>query len=91
MEGRSKREASRDRKAAEPAAVPQLTGHTMTDHITVFDAPTRLIGHTVTLDIDDASGFTLFGKVRTDETIGLTSNPLSSMVLKPRRVTLNIV
>ena len=79
------------RLGASDGDIIQLTGHTMTDHITVFDAPTRLIGHTVTLDIDDASGFTLFGKVRTDETIGLTSNPLSSMVLKPRRVTLNIV
>ncbi len=71
--------------------VIQLTGHTMTDHIAVFDAPTRLIGHTITLDIDDASGFTLFGRVRTDEVVGLIDHPLSAMVLKPRRVTLNIV
>ena len=55
-------------KAAGP--VKQLTGRTMTDHIAVFDGPARLVGETVTLDVTDASGFTLYGDVRTGETVG---------------------
>ncbi len=52
--------------------VEQLTGRTMHDHIVVFDAPERLIGATVTIDITEASPFTLFGTVRTAE--GITSS-----------------
>src|SRR5690349_18033759 len=37
--------------------VKQLTGRTMTDHIAVFDGPDRLIGQTVTVDVEDASAF----------------------------------
>ena len=48
-------------------ASPQLTGHTMTDHICVFDGPPRLVGETVTVDVTDASGFTLYGDVRVTE------------------------
>lgn len=40
----------------------QLTGRTMTDHIVVFDGPGRLIGQTITIEIEDATPFTLFGK-----------------------------
>jgi tRNA-2-methylthio-N6-dimethylallyladenosine synthase len=40
----------------------QLTGRTLTDHIVVFDGPQRLIGQTVSVTIEDASSFTLFGK-----------------------------
>lgn len=52
--------------------VRQLTGHTMTDHICVFDGHDRLVGETVTLDIVDAGGFTLFGRMRTNEVVGGT-------------------
>src|SRR5687768_13634288 len=44
--------------------VRQLIGRTMTDHIAVFDSPERLIGQTVTVDVADASAFTLYGTVR---------------------------
>ena len=45
----------------------QLTGRTMTDHITVFDGNPRLTGNLVRLKIEDATAFTLFGKVLTTE------------------------
>lgn len=45
--------------------VRQLVGRSMTDHIVVFDGNDRLVGETVTVDIDDASPFTLYGSVRT--------------------------
>jgi tRNA-2-methylthio-N6-dimethylallyladenosine synthase len=48
----------------------QLTGRTMTDHITVFDGNERLVGHTVKVLVEDATAFTLFGKVVTDEVPG---------------------
>jgi hypothetical protein len=62
----------------------------MTDHIVVFDAPDRLTGRTVTVDVDDASGFTLFGRVRTEELIGVTGEAVS-MPPHPRRVSLDVV
>lgn len=49
----------------------QLTGHTMTDHIVVFDGNERLIGQTVAVEVDDASAFTLFGRVATGEQVGV--------------------
>jgi tRNA-2-methylthio-N6-dimethylallyladenosine synthase len=52
------------------APVKQLTGRSMTDHIVVFDGPDRLIGQTVRVTVDDASPFTLYGEVLTDEVIG---------------------
>jgi hypothetical protein len=42
----------------------------MTDHIVVFDGNPRLIGQTIDVQIKEASPFTLFGTVQTDETIG---------------------
>ncbi|HEV3436651.1 MAG TPA: tRNA (N6-isopentenyl adenosine(37)-C2)-methylthiotransferase MiaB [Gemmata sp.] len=51
--------------------VRQLTGRSMTDHIVVFDGPDRLIGQTVQLLVNDASPFTLYGTVLTDEVIGV--------------------
>jgi tRNA-2-methylthio-N6-dimethylallyladenosine synthase len=50
--------------------VMQLTGRSMADHIVVFDGTERLIGHTVRVAIDDASPFTLYGNVLTDEVVG---------------------
>lgn len=40
----------------------QLTGRTDTDHIVVFDGPTRLVGEFVRVYIEDASPYTLFGR-----------------------------
>ena len=53
-----------------PGPLRQLLGRTMTDHIAVFDAPDRLVGEIVTVDVTDASGFTLYGEVRVDSTVG---------------------
>jgi tRNA-2-methylthio-N6-dimethylallyladenosine synthase len=43
----------------------------MTDHIVVFEGNERLIGQNVSVMIDDASAFTLFGTVATQEQIGV--------------------
>jgi tRNA-2-methylthio-N6-dimethylallyladenosine synthase len=68
VEGPSKRGvASRDR---EGTAAYQLTGRAMTDHIVVFDGTERLTGCTVRVHIDDASSFTLYGRVLTGEHVG---------------------
>jgi tRNA-2-methylthio-N6-dimethylallyladenosine synthase len=76
-----------ERVAAGP--VRQLTGRTMTDHIAVFDAPERVVGQTLTVDIDDASGFTLYGRARTDEVVGVTGE--AAPPPRPRRVGLHVV
>ncbi len=49
----------------------QLTGRSMSDHIVVFDGNRRLIGRTVSVDIVEATSFTLFGNVVTAEQIGV--------------------
>ncbi|MBI3824084.1 MAG: tRNA (N6-isopentenyl adenosine(37)-C2)-methylthiotransferase MiaB [Planctomycetes bacterium] len=49
----------------------QLTGRTRTDHIVVFDGNPRLAGQTMEIDIDDATSFTLYGKVVTGEQIAV--------------------
>jgi tRNA-2-methylthio-N6-dimethylallyladenosine synthase len=89
VEGRSKR----DQRSHHDAEMPQLTGRTMTDHIVVFDAPVRLTGRTVTVDIADASGFTLFGRVRAEELVGepAVSTAGSAPPPRPRRVSLEVV
>lgn len=77
--------------------VRQLTGRTMTDHITVFEGTDRLIGQTVTVDIHDASAFTLYGTVRTQQTIGGTGilgdemAPTAVAQAPSRRIGLNLV
>lgn len=48
----------------------QLTGRTMTDHIVVFEGNERLIGQTITIIIDEASPFTLYGTAQTSEVDG---------------------
>lgn len=58
------------RMSAKATHVTQLTGRSMADHIVVFDGTERLIGQTVRVAIDDASPFTLYGNVLTDETSG---------------------
>jgi tRNA-2-methylthio-N6-dimethylallyladenosine synthase len=47
----------------ETGPVRQLTGRTLTDHIAVFNAPDHYCGQLVTVDVTDASGFTLYGDV----------------------------
>ena len=59
--------ASPERHSGE---VFQLTGRSMTDHIVVFDGTGRLIGQTVRVKVDDASPFTLYGEVVTEEVVG---------------------
>jgi tRNA-2-methylthio-N6-dimethylallyladenosine synthase len=49
----------------------QLTGRTMTDHIVVFDGNERLIGRTVQVHVEEATSFTLFGRVVTGEQVGV--------------------
>ncbi len=51
----------------------QLTGRTMTDHIVVFDGNERLTGETVSVFVEDATAFTLFGTVVTGEQVGTKS------------------
>jgi tRNA-2-methylthio-N6-dimethylallyladenosine synthase len=49
----------------------QLTGRTMTDHIVVLEGNERLIGQTVAVRIEEATAFTLFGTVVTEEQVGV--------------------
>jgi tRNA-2-methylthio-N6-dimethylallyladenosine synthase len=71
--------------------VKQLTGRTMTDHIAVFDGPDRLIGRTVTVDVSDASAFTLYGAVRTGEHVVTTGRMAQPSAAAPRRIGLNLI
>ena len=50
--------------------VKQLTGRAMTDHIVVFDGTARLIGQSIRVQVEDASSFTLYGRVLTGEHVG---------------------
>lgn len=50
-------------------ALPQLTGRTPTDHIVVFEGNPRLIGQTISVKVEEATAFTLFGDVVTSERI----------------------
>ena len=49
----------------------------MTDHIVVFDGNERLIGQTVPVHIEEATAFTLFGRVVTGEQIGVTDTEIA--------------
>jgi len=80
----------------EPGPVRQLTGHTMTDHIVVFNGHDRLLGQLVEIDVTDASGFTLYGDVRLTERLG--AEPRDAVVprtvpptAKGRKIGLNLV
>ena len=64
-------------------AIKQLTGRSQTDHIVVFDAPSRLIGQLAQVTIEDASAFTLYGRVETDDTVGIKEG--IPMTLVPTR------
>jgi len=73
-------------KAAGP--VRQLLGRSLTDHIVVFDGNERLTGNFLTIDVNDASPFTLYGTVRTGETQGATGEYTAP---RPKRVGLQVV
>jgi tRNA-2-methylthio-N6-dimethylallyladenosine synthase len=67
----------------QPGAGPkQLTGRTRSDHIVVFDGNERLTGRTVQVDVEEATSFTLFGTVVTEEQVGVVEadGPLAQEV-----------
>ena len=77
----------------------QLTGRTMTDHIVVFEGNDRLIGNTVSVRIDEATSFTLFGTVVTGEHLTLSygeasrerQRPEASLTAEAHRVSLPLL
>jgi len=62
VEGLSARDEKRA-VVAGPDDVVQLSGRTMCDRIVVFDAPLRLIGRLVDVEIDEAGAWSLTGRV----------------------------
>jgi tRNA-2-methylthio-N6-dimethylallyladenosine synthase len=94
VEGPSKAfaKASGGRQPPEDAAggVAQLTGRTLTDHIVVFDGPERLTGQMVRVAVEEATAFTLFGRVETGAYFGTSGGhrPPESPV---KRLTLPLV
>jgi tRNA-2-methylthio-N6-dimethylallyladenosine synthase len=80
VEGLSKNELKLDRAGI--AGPKQLTGRTMTDHIAVFAGNERLIGQTVSVQVREATAFTLFGTVETGEQVG-ASEPLAASPPSP--------
>jgi tRNA-2-methylthio-N6-dimethylallyladenosine synthase len=50
-------------QASSPESLAQLTGRTMCDRIVVFDAPLRLVGRLVDVDIQAAGAWSLAGDV----------------------------
>lgn len=76
----------------ESGPVRQLTGRTMTDHIVVFDGHERMVGAIVPMRVANASPFTLYGEVLTDERVGvpLNAEPTGG-TMRPRRIGLNTV
>ncbi|MFM7148757.1 MAG: TRAM domain-containing protein, partial [Gemmataceae bacterium] len=65
VEGRSKTALKAERRGQ--TGPDQLTGRTMTDHIVVMEGNPRLIGQTVRVRVKEATPFTLFGEVETQE------------------------
>jgi tRNA-2-methylthio-N6-dimethylallyladenosine synthase len=62
VEGLSTRDEKRE-VAPGPDGVAQLTGRTMCDRIVVFDAPTRMVGRLVDIDVISAGAWSLAGVV----------------------------
>ena len=56
-------------KHASNSGPVQLTGRTRTDHIVVFEGSERLVGQTVSVVIEEATAFTLFGTVVKDRKV----------------------
>src|SRR5262249_52585941 len=65
---------SKNALKAEGPGPRQLTGRTRTDHIVVFDGNERLTGRTVTVRVEAATAFTLFGTVETGEQVGVAAD-----------------
>ncbi len=79
-------------KTAVKRGLTQLTGRTRTDHIVVFDGNPRLIGQTLTVQVREATPFTLFGEVMTEELVGVTEISTCDLPESPaRRVRLPLV
>jgi tRNA-2-methylthio-N6-dimethylallyladenosine synthase len=57
---------------ADAGPLVQLAGRMVTDHIVVFDGNERLTGHTVQVAVEEATAFTLFGTVATEEKVGVS-------------------
>lgn len=75
-------------KHEETTGPVQLTGRTMSDHIVVFEGNERLIGRTVSVVVMEATSFTLFGQVVTDEQVGLkqeSTGTVERMMSAPSR------
>ncbi len=71
--------------------IKQYTGRAMTDHIVVFEGTDRLIGQTLQVHIDNASGFTLFGTVQTTETSVSTGRAIPTPRPASSRIGLKLV
>ncbi len=70
----------------------QLTGRTRTDHIAVFDGNPRLAGQTMQIDIEDATSFTLYGRVVTSEQVGVEETDCCDESVRPnQRIELPLV
>ncbi len=80
IEGPSKNADKASGGSISPGHGPiQLTGRTMSDHIVVCDGNPRLIGKTVSVHIEEATSFTLFGTVLTNEQIGVNEGCCESV------------
>jgi tRNA-2-methylthio-N6-dimethylallyladenosine synthase len=66
-------------KSAWTSGPVQLTGRTRTDHIVVFEANERLSGQTVQVAVEEATAFTLFGKVVTNEHLGVNREAVADI------------
>ena len=86
VEGLSTRDEKREVNPG-PDGIAQLTGRTMCDRIVVFDAPLRLVGRLVDIDITSAGAWSLGGTVadRLAEAVPLEDiPPLHQIALAPR-------
>jgi tRNA-2-methylthio-N6-dimethylallyladenosine synthase len=66
--------------------IKQLIGRSMTDHSVVFDGTDRLIGQTVKMTINDASPFTLYGTILTEEILGVQERAAKHAITPPRKI-----
>jgi tRNA-2-methylthio-N6-dimethylallyladenosine synthase len=69
----------------------QMSGRTRTDHIVVFDGSPHLAGHTVQIDIDDATSFTLYGNVVAGEEAGLNDGCCDVTMVRRERMALPLI
>ena len=86
--GRGSRRGAQPPGRRAEGPVRQLTGRSMTDHIVVFDGTDRLIGQTVRVKVADASPFTLYGEVVTDEVVGASRERERPEKAPPQSLTL---